>query len=165
MKKRKPNRWLFYVFLVLAFFSAQTFVNRALVSGAAPDIQATTVDGQAFALSQFGGQPALIYFWASWCGICETMRHSINAIADDYPVMTLAVQSGDATEIKHYMEAHQINIPVMLDRDGAIGRRYGIRGVPAAFILGPDREIRFSTVGYTTELGLRVRLWLTGVMG
>jgi len=44
--------------------------------------------------------------------------------------------------------------------DGAIGRDYGIRGVPAVFILGPGGDIRFSTVGYASELGLRLRLRL-----
>ncbi len=165
MNKGKISRFLFYLFLLVAFFSARTFVDRELAGGTAPEIQAFAVDGKAFDLSQFEGKPALIYFWASWCSICKAMRHSIDAIAADYPVMTLALQSGDAAEVKRFMKAQRINIPVVPDPDGAIGRRYGIHGVPAAFVLGPDGSIRFATVGYTSELGLRVRLWLAGIRG
>jgi len=165
MKKGITNRFLFYLFLVVAFFSARAFVDRELAGGTAPEIQSATVDGKAFELSQFEGKPALIYFWASWCSICKAMRHSIDAIADDYPVMTLALQSGDAAEVKRFMKTQRISIPVVPDPDGVIGRRFGIHGVPAAFVLGPDGAIRFATTDYTSEPGLRVRLWLAGIMG
>jgi len=36
-----------------------------------------------------------------------------------------------------------------------------LKGVPASFILSPDGEIRFVEASYTTELGLRLRLWLS----
>ena len=164
MKKGKTSRFLFYLVLVVAFFSARAFVDRELAGGTAPEIQATTVDGKAFDLSQFEGKPALIYFWASWCSICKAMRHSIDAIANDYPAMTLALYSGDAAEVKRFMKMQRISVPVVPDPDGAIGRRYGIHGVPVAFVLGPDGAIRFASPGYTSELGLRIRLWLAGIM-
>jgi thiol-disulfide isomerase/thioredoxin len=165
MNKGKTTHILFYLFLVVAFFSVRAFVDRELAGGTAPEIQAITVNGKAFDLPQFEGKPALIYFWASWCSICKAMRHSIDAIAQDYPVMTLALQSGDAAKVKRFMQAQRICVPVVPDPDGAIGRSYGIRGVPAAFVLGPDGAIRFASAGYTSELGLRLRLWLAGIMG
>lgn len=155
---------MFYLLLVVAFFSARAFIDRELAGGTAPEIRSTTVDGKAFELSQFEGKPALIYFWASWCSICKAMRHSIDAIADDYPVITLALQSGDAAAVKRFMKTQRISVSVVPDPDGAIGRRYGIHGVPAAFVLGPDGTIRFASTGYTSELGLRMRLWLAGII-
>ena len=50
----------------------------------------------------------------------------------------------------------------VLDEDGAISKRYGLRGVPAVFVLDGSGKIRFSSVGYTSELGIRIRLWLAG---
>jgi peroxiredoxin len=75
----------------------------------------------------------------------------------------VALQSGDAAEVQAYMDKEGFRVPVVLDEDGAIGKSYGIRGVPAVFILGPDGNIRFSTMGWTSELGLRFRLWLAGL--
>jgi hypothetical protein len=35
--------------------------------------------------------------------------------------------------------------------------------VPASFVVDGAGRIRFATVGYTTEAGLRARLWATGM--
>jgi hypothetical protein len=37
-----------------------------------------------------------------------------------------------------------------------------VRGVPASFVLDGDGRIRFASVGYTTGVGLRGRLWAAG---
>ncbi len=93
------------------------------------------------------------------------MKGSINAIGEDYPIISLALKSGNSADVTKYTQVQGINVPVVLDTVGSIGQSYGILGVPTAFILGPDGTIRFSTVGYTTEIGLRIRLWLAAYLG
>jgi hypothetical protein len=46
-----------------------------------------------------------------------------------------------------------------VDPDSEIFRRYGLHGVPAFVIIAPDGNIRAATFGYTSETGLRLRLW------
>ncbi|MEJ2509848.1 MAG: redoxin domain-containing protein, partial [Gammaproteobacteria bacterium] len=84
---------------------------------------------------------------------------SIASIAKDYRVITVAQQSGSADAIRAYLHKHQVDFPVLADPDGSLSRRYGVRAVPASFVVGPRGRIRFVEVGYTTELGLRARLW------
>jgi len=159
----KFKRRLLTGLAVLALFvGTQFFVNRGLVSGMPPAIQGQTLDGERFDLAEFHGRPSIIYFWASWCRICEAMQGSVRAVARDHALVSLALQSGDQAEVSRYMQERGFNPKVLLDEDGAIGKRYGIRGVPAVFVLGPDGAIRYSTMGYTSELGLRLRLWLAG---
>jgi hypothetical protein len=38
-----------------------------------------------------------------------------------------------------------------------------VHAVPASFIIAADGQIRFVEVGYTTGMGLRLRLWLAGM--
>jgi cytochrome c biogenesis protein CcmG, thiol:disulfide interchange protein DsbE len=38
---------------------------------AAPDFQATTVDGKTLTLADFKGQVLVLYFWATWCAPCK----------------------------------------------------------------------------------------------
>ena len=45
-----------------------------------------------------------------------------------------------------------------------MARRYGVGGVPASFILDADGRIAFHERGYTTQWGLRLRLWLAKVL-
>ena len=51
-------------------------------------------------------------------------------------------------------------MPVLMDEDGEIARGWGVNGVPASFIVDTDGNIRHAGMGYATEMGLRLRLWL-----
>jgi thiol-disulfide isomerase/thioredoxin len=150
---------------IALYVGAQLVVTRGLVSGTPPPIREATLDGATFDVPNRERRPAVIYFWASWCQICKAMQGSIRSVAQDAPLVSVALLSGDETEVRDYIKREGFDVPVILDRDGTIGRDYGIRGVPAVFILGPDGNIRFSTIGYTSELGLRVRLWLADLVG
>lgn len=61
------------------------------------------------------------------------------------------------------MREHELDFPVVNDPDGSIARAWGVHAVPASFILSPDGQIRFVEVGYTTGIGIRLRLWLAGI--
>jgi peroxiredoxin len=74
-------------------------------------------------------------------------------------VLTVALQSGEAGEIVSYLQAADLDFPVVPDPDGAIARRWGVGGVPASFVIDPEGRIAFATVGLSTEPGLRMRLW------
>ena len=61
------------------------------------------------------------------------------------------------------MQDNQLTFPVMLDTSGELAQSFGVKGVPASFILDTNGEITFVESGYSSELGLRVRLWLSGL--
>jgi alkyl hydroperoxide reductase subunit AhpC len=88
----------------------------------------------------------------------------INALAEDYPVITVAMQSGEAQEVLDYLAEQDVDYPVVNDPEGRIARRYGVSGVPASFVLDGLGEVRFVTRGYTSGPGMRVRLWLAGFL-
>jgi hypothetical protein len=52
-----------------------------------------------------------------------------------------------------------------IDADGGIAARYGLHGVPALVVVDGRGEIRSVMVGYTTTLGMRLRLWWASVAG
>ena len=41
--------------------------------------------------------------------------------------------------------------------------QWGVRAVPASFVVDGTGQIRYVEVGYTTGIGLRLRLWLAGL--
>jgi thioredoxin-related protein len=49
---------------------------------------------------------------------------------------------------------------VVNDQQGLIANAYGVSAVPAVFFTDSNGKIVFTTSGYTSELGLRLRLWL-----
>ena len=145
--------------ILLVYIVLKSWIQRSMIDGPAPDIQARLLDGRPFALQQLHGKPALLHFWASWCGICKLEQDSIEAISKGHAVISIAMTSGSLDEVRQYMHDNKLSFPVINDPDGAISRTYGIRAVPASFILNAKGEISFKETGYTSNWGLRLRLW------
>lgn len=149
-----------YALILSAALALHYQRGQDLAAGPAPALSGTLLDGRPFELAQLQGRPALVYFWASWCGVCKAMQHNIDALQGEVPMVSVALQSGGAQEVARYLAEKGSRMPALLDEDGALAARYGLHGVPAAFILSPDGSIRYTALGYSTEFGLRLRLWL-----
>jgi thiol-disulfide isomerase/thioredoxin len=147
------------LFFVLVYLGIRSWLQQDMVEGPAPALDAALLDGSPVQLEQYQGRPVLLYFWASWCGICKLEQGVINSIKKDWPVITIAMQSGQPADIQAYLDEHQLDWRVVPDPEGRLAQRYGVRGVPASFILDENGVIRFQEAGYTTTLGLRARLW------
>jgi thiol-disulfide isomerase/thioredoxin len=105
----------------------------------------------------------LVHFWATWCPICRAEQDSIAAIVHDHPnMLTVAMQSGTPEEVSPHRQKQGVDFPVVNDQDGALARAWDVHAVPACLIVGPDGQIRFVETGYTTGVGIRLRLWLAG---
>jgi peroxiredoxin len=158
--KRRLRGWLINMLVILVIFvGLQWFKSRPLASGEAPALSATTTTARPFDLASLRGQPALVHFWAVWCPICKLEEGNIEALSSDYQVITVAMQSGSDMEINSYLQEQGLSFEAIADPYGEIATQWGVRGVPASFVLDGDGTIRFASVGYSTGLGLRGRLW------
>lgn len=160
----KYYRWIVEVTLILIVISAVRFwVQRDAISGPAPDITAFTLSGQHFELSKDKNRPLLLHFWATWCPVCKLEQENIENLSKDYRVVTVAMQSGDDNELKTFMKKEKLSFNVINDESGILSHTYQIKGVPVSIVINKENDIEFTEVGYTTELGLRLRLWWAGL--
>ena len=150
------------VLIVIVYIAAKAYSGRNLVSGMAPNIEASAVNNKEIHLDSYRGKPVLLHFWATWCPVCQLEYDSINAISQDYQVITIAMQSGDKAAISTYLEENNLRFDTLVDEHGELAELFGVRGVPNSFIISPEGKISFTEIGYTTEWGLRARLWLAG---
>ncbi|HMI83036.1 MAG TPA: protein disulfide oxidoreductase [Polyangiaceae bacterium] len=148
---------------LLVLFGIRAYQQRAMPKGDAPPLAATDLQGAPVSLDDYRGRPVLLHFWATWCGVCKAEQHNIDAVARDLPVLSVASQSGDATEVAAYVRAHGIGPRVVVDDQSLLARRFGVHAFPATFVIDGNGRIRHVEVGYTTELGLRARVWLAGL--
>lgn len=100
-----------------------------------------------------------LHFWAEWCPICRMEEDSISALQRDWPVLGVAMQSGDTARVQAVLNKRGLPWQSAIDTDGSITRRYGLSSVPAFIVLDAQGQIRFAEVGYTSEIGMRLRLW------
>lgn len=170
---RDPKRWRKWAFealILLAIVTAVTlWQNRGLPEGAAPPLAGLRTDGVTVNLADrkvgAGGTAApaeqanLVVFWATWCPVCKAEEGNIVAVAKDWPVLSVAMQSGNAAAVGKHLRSRGIDLPAVADDDGAIATAWRVRGVPAHFIIDPAGNVRFRVIGYATTWGLRARLW------
>lgn len=148
---------------LLAFAALQLWQGRDLQTGRLPPIEGRLADGRPVSLEallrEAGGRPLLLYVWSATCPVCRAQEGTIAAIARDWPVLTLAMQSGEAATVARFMQARGLSYPALVDARGELAWSLGVRATPAWFVVDGRRTVRFSGLGYTTGWGLRARLW------
>ena len=151
----------YLIILFVVSQGASWWKSRNAQTGNLSGFEVELMDGSRFVVSEFSGKPVLFHFWATWCPVCDLQAGSVESIAQDYPVVTIASWSEGEAEVHKYMQDNELTFPVMLDNSGQLAQSFGLKGVPASFILSPSGEIEYVETGYTTEAGLRFRLWLS----
>ncbi|MEN8167745.1 MAG: protein disulfide oxidoreductase [Pseudomonadota bacterium] len=158
---RRLFRWTLELVALAALLTiAHLWQTRDVIKGVAPELTGQRLNGELFELARQRDAPILIHFWATWCPVCGLEADNINGLVGDYPLITIAMNSGSHAEIHKYLREQDLTFPVISDPDGVLSAVWGVRAVPTTFILDKDGNIRFVTVGYTSSLGLRARLWL-----
>jgi peroxiredoxin len=142
-------------------FLGNLWMTRDQISGPLPAFNAVDLSGDTVQFDSISGKPLLLYFFAEWCPICKLQNPVISALQQDYAVLGIAMQSGNNSSVKQYIADQDIGFRVINDENGQISRSFRVNGVPAAFIVNPKGLIQYSTRGYSSEIGLRSRLWLS----
>lgn len=160
----KNRKYLGIAIQILAvgavYFGIQAYNKRDSASGPAPPLYGTLLNNSPIESLSLKGQTHVVHFWATWCTICRLEKSTINSIAEDYPVIALASQSGSRQEVYDYVQKQNITFPVLVDESGKFAKLFGVHAFPTTFIVNGDGNIQFVEVGYTTEIGLRSRLQL-----
>ncbi|MBU1657944.1 redoxin domain-containing protein [bacterium] len=148
---------LFFIFITvvanLISFYKSTDLNKVTLR----PIHVTLVDKQKYILPH--AKPVLIHFWATWCPTCKLEASNIQTISKHYEVLTIAVKSGTDDEIKKYLNASGYDFKVFNDSSGFLASEFKISAYPTTFIYDKDKKFTFAEVGYTSTLGLWLRMW------
>lgn len=163
--RRQWRSHLGTLLIVLAVFTgAHLWQTRHLPTGPVPDLPLRLSSGEALMLSdwraRFPGQPVVLHVWAEWCPICRAEEHSITRLQADGPVLTVAMQSGGAEQVRRVLEQRGLPWTTVVDEKGDLARRLGVHSVPALLVLDAQGRLSAASVGYTSEIGMRLRrLW------
>lgn len=138
-------------------FLALSYQQRHMINGHAPTFSSLTIDGAPIALSQT--EPTLVYFWGTWCPVCRVTSPMVNTLVDDHHVVAIAVDSGSNEEIAQFMRENDYQFKVINDNFN-MHQQWGALAFPAIYIIDPQGNIRFVTSGVTSNIGLKLRLFM-----
>jgi len=165
-KQKQQKGWRGWLKEVLIFsliaitigWAADLWRSQSIVSGKAPELIAQSVLGEKINLLAMSKEkPVLVYFWATWCGVCGTVSPSVDFISEHFQVLSVALTSGDEQRIKQYLNAKQYNFNVVNDPRGEISREWGVSVTPTIFVIS-DGQISSVTTGFTSPIGMWLRL-------
>jgi len=142
------------------FWAVQAYQKRDAPQGAAPQLEARTITGQQVSLATPREGAVLVHFWATWCPICRMEQGSIQRLAQDYSVISVASQSGEPAAVLAFMREQGLSFPAVADPAGYWASQFNVRAFPMSFIIDKYGVIRFVEIGFTSETGLRARLAL-----
>jgi thiol-disulfide isomerase/thioredoxin len=142
-------------------------LESSLVGKAAPDFELDMLNGDHFRLSDHKGKTIVLDFWATWCGPClQTIPHVAQLHRDSAAtgVKVVAINLEETPEqIQGLLKRLKLEIPVALDRDGAIAARYGVSAIPQTLIIDRDGKVVRHFVGGGTHFAKELNDSLHGV--
>ena len=111
------------------------------------DFQGTDAAGNPVKLSDYVGKGnyVLVDMWASWCGPCKREIPNlaeIHNLYNDKGVTVLGVFVwDDVKNLKPTMEAEKVTWAQIIDSEKCATDLYGVNGIPAIMLIGPDGTI------------------------
>ena len=121
----------------------------------ADDFTLKTPEGRAFRLSEQRGKVVFINFWATWCPPCKeempAMERLYQRTRKDGLVMLAVSVDADPKVVTPFLKEQRFTFTVGLDPKMELANTYGVRALPASFIV--DRE------GHLAALAIGPRAW------
>lgn len=157
------KRWLLFIFIVAPVLYLLAYgltrnprdLPSALLGKPAPDFSLQTLDGKTVTLDSLKGKPAVINFWATWCGPCLYEHPVLKSAHETYEkegVQFLGVVYQDEMEnVSSFIKELGEPFQVLLDPKSKMAIDYGIGGVPETFFVDTQGVIQNKYSGVLTS--------------
>lgn len=119
--------------------AAAPVTEAALVGTQLPALEARDMEFKPVQLSDFGGKPRLITFWAPWCAPCMAEFPVLQKMQDGYKgelqIVAVAVQDSRLNVLKFIKENPRYKFifltdPEMQESESRLGIYFGLNGIP-----------------------------------
>lgn len=103
-------------------------------------------------------QPAIVTFWATWCGPCHAeipvKQAAYRTHGDNlrFVAVNMTHTESGTEEVITYAATNDLHYPIVFDRDGSISALFGVRGTPTTVVLSADGNVMDRWMG-PSDLG------------
>ena len=106
------------------------------------DFVLADLKGRTVRLSDFTGKVVFLNFWTTWCPECRVEIPALEKLYQhfkdrDFTMLAVTLRESETT-VRQYVHQEKLNFKALLDSDGRVGRRFGIRSIPTTIIIDQD---------------------------
>lgn len=121
----------------------------------APDFKMKTPEGKTIQLSKVAkGKTVVLDFWASWCPDCRKDAPEVVRLYEAYKKFGVEFigisMDTDVEAWKKAIEKFGITYPQVSElkkfKETDIAKAYGVKWIPSMVVIGPDGQVKLSTV-------------------
>jgi thiol-disulfide isomerase/thioredoxin len=105
---------------------------------------AKTFDGQDFHGQDLLGKPAVLWFWAPSCPVCQNEAPIVEEVAASNPDVTFVgvARLDQVRTIKEFVKKYPVKrFTQLADTDGSVWAKFGVTQQPAFAFIHPDGSI------------------------
>ncbi|ABM26760.1 MULTISPECIES: protein disulfide oxidoreductase [Shewanella] len=125
-----------------------------------PPLQGMTLTGVEVDIAKLSqDQAVLVYFWGTWCPVCNYVSPAVSQMSAYYPVVTVAMSSGEDDKLRKYLQHQGYGFDTINDSDSKIARDWSLQATPTIMIV-KEGELKHYTTGFTSLPGMWWRMLL-----
>ncbi|KAF7774279.1 hypothetical protein PCIT_a0697 [Pseudoalteromonas citrea] len=110
-------------------------------------------------LSSLKGQQTVIYFFAPWCSICKYSMPNLDKLhkEGDLNAIAIALDYANEQSVRQFSQSLELSMPVLLGNHST-AKNFKIKAYPTYYVIDENLKIVERSVGYSSELGIKIRL-------
>ena len=122
-----------------------------------PELEATSLAGDAVLSSSYQGQGLLLNLWATWCPPCRAEMPYLQELAEEYEgrglsVVGISVDGTSARDLlEQFLEEAGVEYEILLDPSMVTMDQLGLIGLPATFLVDASGTISHVRTGPIVE--------------
>ena len=111
------------------------------------------LDGKSLSLEKYKGKVVLLDFWATWCGPCRSEMPKVISLYNKYhnkgfEIIGISLDESKSA-LEKYITDNKMEWPQYFEGtkwQNSLAKKYGIRSIPATFVLDRKGKIRYKAV-------------------
>jgi len=143
------------VLIIIAALAMGRAPKKVETTGGGPftviDFTLEALDGKVYTLSDYKDKVIFLNFWATWCPPCRAEMPSMQKLFESWDkkkFVMLAVNMRESEDkVKAFIEKNGYSFPILLDRNGEVGNKYKVHGIPATYIISDGGQSIVGVVG------------------